>query len=103
MRLFLASQDLGDFSDVLDRLVGDNRKALVIGDARDYYQDDVRIANVIKKTLVNLANIGIDAGRLDLRKYFHKSSELEKYIAKNPAGINFLDRWQRLLPCDGNA
>ena len=89
MRLFLASQDLGDFSNILDKLVGDNRKALIIGDARDYYQDDVRIANVIKKTLVNLANIGIDAGRLDLRKYFRKSSELEKYIAEIQPGLIF--------------
>lgn len=89
MRLFLASQDLGDFRGVLDRLVGDNRKALVIGNTRDYCQDESKITNAIKKTLVNLANISIDAQRLDLRKYFRKSSELEKYIAKIQPGLIF--------------
>ena len=42
MRLFLASENLGDYADEYRRLVGDGRKLLVITNARDYYEQDRR-------------------------------------------------------------
>ena len=70
MKLFLASQDMGDFPEVLEKLVGEKKRALVISDARDYYQDEERIEEALEKTFVNLQKIGIENKRLDLREYF---------------------------------
>lgn len=80
MKLFLASQDLGNFPQVLKDLVGEKKRALVIGNARDYYQDESRIEDSLKKTFVNLSNIGIDSKRLDLRKYFGAAEKLAEDI-----------------------
>lgn len=68
MRLFLASQDLGNYADILQEMVGNKRHAFVISNARDYYNDETRINSCIEKTLVNLNKIGIEAERLDLRR-----------------------------------
>ena len=46
MRLYLASTDLGDFSDKLRELVGDNRKTLLISNARDHRSLEMRKAVV---------------------------------------------------------
>ncbi|GHU07297.1 hypothetical protein FACS189431_1620 [Alphaproteobacteria bacterium] len=76
MRLFLASQDFGNYIKELHELVGDNKKMLVVINARDakpwkwsgskdekYYTDS-----------------GFETTELDLRKYFGKPEELRKYI-----------------------
>ena len=39
MRLFLASQDFGNYVDRLSAMVGKNRKTLVVTNARDYSVD----------------------------------------------------------------
>lgn len=80
MKLFLASQDLGNFATILQAMVGKKKRALVISNARDYYNDEARIAGGVEKTLVNLGKIGIEAERLDLRPFFGKQSELARYI-----------------------
>lgn len=89
MKLFLASQDLGNFATTLQEMVGEKRHAFVIGNARDYYDDEARIAKSVEKTVVNLSKIGIKAERLDLRPYFGKQSELAQYIEENQPGLIF--------------
>ena len=89
MRLFLASQDLGNFPEVLEELVGDKKRALVIGNTRDYYQDEKRIKDSLEKTFVNLEKIGIQSQRLDLRDYFGKPEELAKYVETYDPGLIF--------------
>lgn len=89
MRLFLASQDLGNCADVLQEMVGDKRHAFVISNARDYYNDEERIASSVEKTLTNLGKIGIKAERLDLRPYFGKQAELEELITDKNTGLIF--------------
>lgn len=89
MRLFLASQDLGNYAHVLQEMVGEKRHAFVISNARDYYNDEKRIADSVEKTLINLDRIGIKAERLDLRPYFNKQSKLEKLIAEKDTGLIF--------------
>ena len=61
----------------------------VISNARDYYNDEKRIADSVEKTLINLDRIGIRAERLDLRPYFNKQSKLEKLIAEKDTGLFF--------------
>lgn len=40
MRLYLASHNLGPYTNELLELVGEGRKALFIENARDYYPDE---------------------------------------------------------------
>lgn len=89
MRLFLASQDLGNYAYILQEMVGKKRHAFVISNARDYYNDEEKIASSVDKTIVNLGKIGIKAERLDLRPYFNKQSELEKLITEKDPGLIF--------------
>lgn len=89
MRLFLASQDLGNYANTLKQMVGEKRRAFVISDARDYYNDETRIADSVEKTLVNLGKIGIEAERLDLRLYFEKQQELVVLIEQKQIGLIF--------------
>lgn len=49
MKLFLASQDLGNFATILQAMVGKKKRALVISNARDYYNDEARIAGGVEK------------------------------------------------------
>lgn len=89
MKLFLASQDLGDFAEILRTMVGEKHRAFVISNARDYYDNDRKITDSTKKTLVNLGEIGIEAERLDLRPYFGKKNELAKLIDEKNIGLIF--------------
>lgn len=89
MKLFLASQDLGNFATTLQEMVGNKKRALVISDARDYYNDETRTAESVQKTLVNLGNLGITAERLDLRPYFGKPAELANLIVAKDPGLIF--------------
>lgn len=89
MRLFLASQDLGNYANVLQELVGEKRRALVVSNARDYYNDEERAASSVEKTLLNLSKIGIAAKRLDLKSYFNKQSELKDLIEQEEIGLIF--------------
>ena len=89
MRLFLASQELGNFGSKLRELVGDNSKALVISNTRDYYLDEARISNAVQEMGDVLAKNKIGAERLDLRKFFGKATELKKYIEDYEPGLIF--------------
>lgn len=89
MKLFLASQDLGNFSQTLAELVGEKKRALVISNARDYYQDENRIEDSLAKTFINLKNIGITSKRLDLRKYFDDPDQLTKEVQTYDPGLIF--------------
>ena len=75
MRLFLASQYFGNHADRLSDMVGENRKALVITNARDYRENKSLDA---KRKLFKQNNL--DFQELDLREYFGKSDELRLFI-----------------------
>lgn len=57
MRLYLASQNLGPFTDELLKLVGKGRRALFIENARDYYPEEKR-ANDLKEKFGGLSSLG---------------------------------------------
>ena len=80
MRLYLASHNLGPYMDELLKLIGEKgRKALFIENARDYYPDEKR-TNDLKEKLAMLSELGFEAKELDLRNYFGKPNELEKFL-----------------------
>ena len=82
MRLFLASQDFGNHADRLSDMVGKNRKALVITNARDYRENKGLDA---KRKLFKQNNL--DFQELDLREYFGKSDELRLFIDDYQPGL----------------
>lgn len=79
MRLYLASHNLGPFTDELLKLVGAGRKALLITNARDYYPDEKR-ANDLKEKLEMLSSLGFEVEELNLRNYFGKPDELREFL-----------------------
>lgn len=89
MRLFLASQDLGNFATVLKKIIGNKRRALIISNARDYYQDEARIETSLEKTFVNLEKIDIEARRLDLHRYFGETDRLANLLTEYDPGLIF--------------
>ena len=79
MRLYLASHNLGPYTNELLGLVGEGRKALLIENARDYYPDEKR-ANDLQEKLAMLSELGFEAEELNLRDYFGKSDKLREFI-----------------------
>lgn len=89
MKLFLTSDNFGDFADELRQLVGDNRKALVVANARDYLPDAERRAKVTEK-LSFFESEGFRAQELDLRPYFVKDpAELAEFVGEYNPGLIF--------------
>lgn len=87
MRLFLSSQDLGNFDEDLRQLVGDNRKTLLITNARDYKESNARAERVAEKIQI-LQQTGFQVEELDLREYFSKDpSELQSFIEEYDPGL----------------
>jgi dipeptidase E len=80
MRLFLASQDLGRFARRLLAMMGENRKVLFIDNAKDYYTEEKKAESLLAKQEI-FREAGLeDFVVLDLRKYFDKKDELERFV-----------------------
>lgn len=89
MKLFLTSHRFGDFADELKTLVGDNRRTLLITNARDYYDPAERQAKV-NEHLAFFAEQGFDTTELDLRPYFNlRPEELEQFVTDYNPGLIF--------------
>lgn len=87
MKLFLASHNFGNFAETLQDMVGDNRKTLVITNARDFLSDEERKLSVTEK-LDLFREHGFEAEELDLRNYFASLPEkLEEYVKKSNPGL----------------
>jgi dipeptidase E len=77
MRLFLSSENLGNYPIVFLKMVG-NGKLAVIENAKD---DEPQLRKTrIKEHVKQLISQGFDAEELDLRYYFGKSDELNKKL-----------------------
>ena len=79
MRLFLASEELGDHADALSKMSGEGRKVLFIGNAHDYYDAERRAEYLYRKSRC-LVDAGFEVTELDLRQYFGKPDELKAYV-----------------------
>ncbi len=88
MRLYLASNDLGSFANTLVDLVGENKKALIISNARDHRSPDDRKAIVDEDTKM-LGDCGFIVSELDLREYFGNSQQLKEYVDSFNPGLVF--------------
>lgn len=79
MRLYLASHNLGPYTNELLELVGEGRKALFIENARDYYPDEKR-TNDLQEKLAMLSELGFEVEELNLRDYFGEPDKLRNFI-----------------------
>lgn len=79
MRLYLASHNLGPYTDELLKLVGTGRRALFIENARDYYSNEER-ANDLREKLAMLSELGFEVEELNLRNYFNQPDKLREFI-----------------------
>ena len=89
MRLFLASQDFGRHADRLLEMVKNNRKVLFIDNAKDYKSEAEKQESLERKRKM-FTDVGWkDFIYLDLRKYFGKKDELERFIETEKPGLIF--------------
>lgn len=89
MKIFLSSHNFGQHATDLRTLVGDNRRTLLITNARDYKSPADRQAVVTEK-LALFRQEGFEAEELDLREYFAKDpAELEELVSKYDPGLIF--------------
>lgn len=52
MRLFLASQDFGNYADKLQEIVGDNKRTMFIINARDERDESYRREKIFEKQVL---------------------------------------------------
>lgn len=78
MRLFLSSQDFGNYPEVLVKMVGSNKKVAFIANAQDD-QPEYRDSTLAGK-LNEFKALGLEPENLDLCAYFGKPAELKKKL-----------------------
>jgi dipeptidase E len=81
MRLFLSSQNLGNYPDEFFKLVGPNKKLAFVENAKDDWSAADRKAKV-NEHLEQFKGLGFKVFELDLRDYFGKPKDLEKTLSK---------------------
>jgi len=82
MKMYLSSYRLGDSPEKLVALIGVNKKIAVISNALDFSDDVNRRNTDVQREIDDLSNLGLQAGEVDLRKYFRKPNELEQMLSK---------------------
>lgn len=79
MRLYLSSQGLGNHADQLLQMVGENKKTLLIDNAKDYLPVGERAEHVQRKKQ-ELEQVGLEVEELDLRDYFENDKGLAEKL-----------------------
>jgi len=80
MRLFLSSENLGNYPDEFLKLVGPNKRLAFVENAKDDWDAKDRKAKV-EEHLKQFKDVGFDVFELDLRDYFGKHQELTKKLS----------------------
>lgn len=79
MRLFLSSQDLGHYAELAFEMCGPGKRVACVINAQDYLDASEREEKVARKKLL-FESAGFAFQELDLRQYFGRPEELEKYL-----------------------
>jgi dipeptidase E len=91
MRLFLSSENLGNYPEVFVKLAGDNKYLAFIENAKDDWSDKDRKAK-LKEHKNQFDGLGFEFHEVDLRDFFDQptqlESKLERYGAVFVAGGN---------------
>ncbi len=80
MRLFLSSQDLGNYAHVAREMAGNHNKLAYIRNAMDDTPPEERNQNTPEKKIM-FETAGFEFHEIDLRDYFGKPDELEQALA----------------------
>lgn len=84
MYLYLSSYKLGNETTYLRKWIKENdNKILLIKNARDAKEQNEEEKSIINQNIKMLENVGFNVAILDLKKYFNKSNELNKFITNN--------------------
>lgn len=81
MRLFLSSQNLGNYPGEFFDLLGSNKRLAFVENAKDDWSETDRKAKV-NEHLEQFESLGFEVFELDLRDYFGKPNDLEKTLSK---------------------
>jgi dipeptidase E len=81
MRLYLSSYQIGDRPERLEALLGPNKSAAIIQNAADAFGDESR-EDYLAGYAGDLAEMGISAEELDLRRHFGKQERLKTELCK---------------------
>lgn len=81
MKLYLSSYKLGEYSNELIKMVGDNKHIGVVINSRDGF-DDQEILKGIEAELRSLKDLGLQPEILDLKLYFGKKDKLNTLLSK---------------------
>jgi dipeptidase E len=91
MRLFLSSENVGNYPEVFSKLTGANKKLAFIENAKDDWADKDRKAKV-KEHQEQFENLGFDFKEINLRDFFNQpkklNDEMQNYGAVFVAGGN---------------
>lgn len=79
MKLYLSSYRLGNNPEKLVKLFSGSKKVAVITNAMDFV-DDFQREESMKQSIMELKNLGLFPGEIDLRDYFRKQGELSKKL-----------------------
>lgn len=84
MKLYLSSFKLGNNTNYLRNWIRENNnKILLIPNARDVRKNIQEEQDFLNYDIRTLGNLGFDVTILDLKNFFNKGNELEKYIIDN--------------------
>jgi dipeptidase E len=81
MRLFLSSENLGNYPEEFLKLLGPNNRLAFVENAKDDWSPKDR-AEKIKEHLEQFKEVGFDVFELDLRDYFGTEKDLGKILYK---------------------
>jgi len=81
MKLYLSSYYLGNATDLLQNMVGRNKKAAVIANSIDFLAKSERSERVAAE-IATLRGLGFSAEELDLRDYFNNSNDIKQKLSE---------------------
>lgn len=82
MKLYLSSYEIGNHPDLLQNLIGKNKKTAMIPNALDFATDLERRSKSEGREIESLKELGLSVDRLDLKDYFEKEELLRKKISE---------------------
>jgi len=82
MKLYLSSFRIGNRSEKLVEMFGNNKKIAVIANAMDYLDDLVERKQRVQQSIAELTDLNLDAEEVDLREFFNKSNLLSGTLNK---------------------
>lgn len=79
MKLFLSSENLGNYPGIFINMFGQDKRLALIENAKDYLTNQERRL-AVREHLIQFQSLGFDCDEIDLRKYFSNSDDLKSLV-----------------------